>query len=57
MPGPTVLRHGLTDREDEMLEPSTSTLRFALILTAANGFMDPYTYLTCGGVFRQCSDR
>ena len=57
MPGPTVLRHGLTDREDEMLEPSTSTLRFALMLTAANGFMDPYTYLTCGGVFRQCSDR
>jgi uncharacterized membrane protein YoaK (UPF0700 family) len=32
--------------------PRTSTsLRFALLLTAANGFLDSYTYIARGGVF------
>lgn len=30
---------------------TTTTLRFALLLTAANGFLDAYTYLARGGVF------
>jgi uncharacterized membrane protein YoaK (UPF0700 family) len=30
---------------------TTSTLRFAVMLTAANGFLDAYTYITRGGVF------
>ncbi len=30
---------------------TTTTLRFALMLTAANGFLDAYTYLARGGVF------
>ncbi|MBV9641398.1 MAG: DUF1275 domain-containing protein [Mycobacteriaceae bacterium] len=33
-----------------MIRTST-TLRFALLLTAANGFLDSYTYLARGGVF------
>lgn len=32
--------------------PKTSTtLRFALLLTAAGGFLDAYTYISRGGVF------
>jgi uncharacterized membrane protein YoaK (UPF0700 family) len=27
------------------------TLRFAVLLTAANGFLDAHTYITRGGVF------
>jgi uncharacterized membrane protein YoaK (UPF0700 family) len=30
---------------------TTTTLRFAVMLTAANGFLDAYTYTTRGGVF------
>ena len=30
---------------------TTTTLRFAVMLTAANGFLDAYTYITRGGVF------
>jgi uncharacterized membrane protein YoaK (UPF0700 family) len=30
---------------------TTTTLRFAVLLTAANGFLDAYTYMTRGGVF------
>lgn len=30
---------------------TTTTLRFALLLTVANGFLDAYTYLARGGVF------
>ena len=30
---------------------TTTTLRFALLLTAANGFLDAYTSLARGGVF------
>lgn len=30
---------------------TTTTLRFALLLTLANGFLDAYTYLARGGVF------
>jgi uncharacterized membrane protein YoaK (UPF0700 family) len=30
---------------------TTTTLRFAVMLTAANGFLDAYTYNTRGGVF------
>lgn len=31
--------------------PTTTTVRFALFLTCANGFLDTHTYLTRGGVF------
>jgi len=30
---------------------TTTTLRFAVMLTSANGFLDAYTYITRGGVF------
>ena len=30
---------------------TSTTLRFALLLTVANGFLDAYTYLARGGVF------
>ncbi len=30
---------------------TSTTLRFAMLLTAANGFLDAYTYMTRGGVF------
>lgn len=30
---------------------TSRTLRFALLLTLANGFLDPYTYIARGGVF------
>jgi uncharacterized membrane protein YoaK (UPF0700 family) len=34
-----------------MANKTTTTLRFAMLLTAANGFLDSYTYITRGGVF------
>ncbi|MBV9515068.1 MAG: DUF1275 domain-containing protein [Mycobacteriaceae bacterium] len=34
-----------------MAVPTTTTLRFAMLLTAANGFLDAYTYMARGGVF------
>jgi len=34
-----------------MAATTTTTLRFAVLLTAANGFLDAYTYVTRGGVF------
>jgi uncharacterized membrane protein YoaK (UPF0700 family) len=34
-----------------MTRTTTTTLRFALLLTLANGFLDAYTYLARGGVF------
>jgi uncharacterized membrane protein YoaK (UPF0700 family) len=33
------------------MEKTSTTLRFALLLTLANGFLDSYTYLERGGVF------
>src|ERR1700756_4832100 len=30
---------------------TSTTLRFAMLLTAANGFLDAYTYIIRGGVF------
>jgi uncharacterized membrane protein YoaK (UPF0700 family) len=30
---------------------TSTTLRFAILLTLTNGFLDPYTYSTRGGVF------
>jgi uncharacterized membrane protein YoaK (UPF0700 family) len=34
-----------------MATKTTSTLRFALLVTAASGFLDAYTFLARGGVF------
>jgi uncharacterized membrane protein YoaK (UPF0700 family) len=34
-----------------MAATTTTTLRFAVLLTAANGFIDAYTYITRGHVF------
>lgn len=34
-----------------MVVKTTTTLRFAMLLTAANGFLDAYTFITRGGVF------
>lgn len=33
------------------INPTSVTLRFAVLLTLANGFLDAYTYLARGGVF------
>ncbi len=33
------------------MTPTSTSLRFALLLTCANGFIDPHTYLARGGVF------
>ena len=34
-----------------------STLRFAVLLTVANSFLDAHTYLVRGGVFAESADR
>jgi uncharacterized membrane protein YoaK (UPF0700 family) len=34
-----------------MTERTSTTLRFAVLLTLANGYLDAYTYMTRGGVF------
>ena len=34
-----------------MAERTSTTLRFAMLLTAANGFLDAYTFITRDGVF------
>jgi uncharacterized membrane protein YoaK (UPF0700 family) len=34
-----------------MTEKTSTTLRFAVLLTLTNGFLDAYTYVTRGGVF------
>ena len=44
--------YGRTKEDERHIMAATSTtLRFALLLTVANAFLDSYTYLSRGGVF------